>query len=210
MSENSNSTFLLKRLMSITGLLPVGGFLLQHLFGNSFIFTSAETWNEHAEYLTSLPMVLLIELGAIYLPIFLHAGLGVAIIYKSQNNFTSYSLFRNWMFFFQRLTGVVALAFIATHSYTTRITSYVQGWEMTAAHMTHVLQDPAWFWFYIVGVVSVCFHFANGIWSFLITWGITIGRKAQQISSALTMGLFVLLSLWAVAILIKFSSLPLS
>ncbi|QQR79734.1 MAG: succinate dehydrogenase [Deltaproteobacteria bacterium] len=207
---SDNSSFLLKRLMSITGLIPVGGFLLQHLFGNSFIFVSAETWNEHAEYLTSLPMVLLIELVAIYIPITLHAALGVAIVYRGQNNFTSYSLFRNWMFFFQRLTGVIALIFIATHSYTTRITSYLQGWEMTASHVTRVLQDPIWFWFYVVGVVSACFHFSNGIWSFLITWGITVGKKAQQVSSALSMGLFVALALWAVAILIKFASLPLS
>src|SRR5262245_693822 len=98
---SDSSSFYLKRLMSITGLLPVGGFLIQHLFGNSYIFQSDQAFNEHSRFLTHLPLVYLIEIGFIYFPILLHAALGIAIIYKGQNNFTSYGRYRNWMFFFQ-------------------------------------------------------------------------------------------------------------
>lgn len=202
---SDSSSFLLKRLMSITGMLPVGAFLLQHLFSNSYIFISEQAYNEHTKFLTSLPMVVLLELGLIYLPILLHAAFGLAIIYRGKNNFTNYGQFRNWMFFFQRLSGFVALVFIATHSYTTRIKTFFSGEEMTAAHMTDILQQPFWFWFYMVGVVMVVFHFSNGLWSFLVTWGITIGKKAQQISSALTMGVFVLMGIWGIAILLRFT-----
>ncbi|MBI2067594.1 MAG: succinate dehydrogenase [Deltaproteobacteria bacterium] len=197
-------SFLLKRLMSITGMLPVGGFLLQHLFSNSYAFISPEAYNEHTRFLVSLPMVVLLEIGMIYLPIFLHAAFGVAIIYRGQNNFAQYSYFRNWMFFLQRLTGILALVFIATHSYTTRIKTGLAGEEMTFDTMTHILQRPGWFWFYCAGVISAVFHFSNGLWSFLVTWGITIGQKAQRVSSALTMGLFVLLTIWGISILLQF------
>ena len=200
-----SSPFLLKRLMSITGMLPAGGFLLQHFFSNSYIFISEAAYNEHTKFLTSLPMVVLIELGMIYLPILLHAAFGVAIIYKGKNNFTSYGQFRNWMFFLQRLSGFLALAFIATHSYTTRIRSFLAGEEMSASNMAEILKQPFWFWFYLIGVVMVVFHFSNGIWSFLVTWGVTVGKKAQQASTALTMGLFVLMGIWGVAILLKFT-----
>lgn len=199
-----SSPLLLKRLMSITGMLPVGGFLLQHLFSNSYIFISEEAFNAHSEFLTSFPMVVLLELGLIYFPILLHAGLGIAIIYKGKNNFTHYSHFRNWLFFFQRLSGFVALIFITVHSSTTRIASFLGNWKFTAHHMSEKLNDPVWFWFYVIGVLMVTFHFANGLWSFLVTWGMTVGKKAQQMSSALTMGLFVVLSLWAVQILLQF------
>jgi succinate dehydrogenase / fumarate reductase cytochrome b subunit len=202
---SDSSSFYVKRLMSITGMLPVGGFLLQHLFSNSFIFNSVAAFNEHSKFLTSLPMVYLLEGGLIYAPIALHAVLGVAIIYKGQNNFTSYSRYRNWMFFFQRLTGFFALVFIATHSYMTRIKSVIHGYEMTAQMMSQILAQPFWFWFYMVGVVSVVFHFSNGLWSFLVTWGITVGQKTQRISGALTMGVFVVMALWSVAILLKFT-----
>ncbi len=202
---NDSSSFLLKRLMSITGMLPVGGFLLQHFFSNSYIFISPEAYNEHSRFLTTLPMVVLLELGLIYLPLALHAAFGIAIIYKGQQNFTSYGQFRNWMFFFQRLSGFLALIFIVIHSYSTRIKSLFAGVEYTASDMSQTLTDPFWFWFYLVGVVTVVFHFSNGIWSFLVTWGITIGRKAQAVSSALTMGLFVVMSLWGIQILLKFT-----
>lgn len=198
------SSFLLKRLMSITGMLPVGGFLLQHLFSNSYIFISDQAFNDHSRFLTSLPMVVLLELGLIYLPILLHACLGIVIIYRGQNNFTTYGQFRNWMFFFQRLSGLLALVFIATHSYTTRIHHFLIGEEFTAMEMRHTLAVPFWFWFYFVGIIMVVFHFANGLWSFLVTWGVTVGPKAQRVSSALTMGLFVVMALWAVRILLQF------
>ena len=201
---NDSTSFYLKRLMSITGMLPVGGFLLQHFFSNSYILISPEAYNEHSRFLTSLPMVVLLELGLIYFPIALHASLGLAILYRGQNNFTTYSRFRNWMFFLQRFSGFVALIFIATHSYTTRIRSFLGGYEMTAAQMNHTLSDPFWFWFYMVGVVMVVFHFSNGLWNFLVTWGIVVGRKAQQTASALTMGLFVVMALWGIRILLKF------
>jgi succinate dehydrogenase / fumarate reductase cytochrome b subunit len=201
---NDSSSFLLKRLMSITGMLPVGAFLLQHLFSNSYIFISPEAYNEHSKFLTSLPMVVLLELGMIYLPIALHAILGIAIIYRGKNNFMNYSQFRNWMFFFQRLSGLLALVFIATHSFSTRISTFLAGTEMTAAKMSDTLSHPLWFWFYLVGVVMVTFHFANGLWSFMVTWGITVGKKAQQISAAATMGLFVVMALWAIRILLQF------
>ncbi len=191
--------------MSITGMLPVGGFLLQHLFSNSYIFISDQAFNEHSEFLTSLPMVVLLELGMIYFPIFLHAALGLAILYKGDQNFTAYGKFRNWMYFVQRLSGFVALVFIVTHSYTTRIQSFLSGNEFTAAQMRETLSHTGWFWFYLVGVLSVVFHFSNGLWSFLVTWGITVGKKAQQVSSALTMGLFVTMALWGVSILLKFT-----
>jgi succinate dehydrogenase / fumarate reductase cytochrome b subunit len=202
---SDSSSFYLKRLMSITGMLPVGGFLVQHLFSNSYIFNSIEAFNEHSRFLTSLPLVILLEGGLIYAPIALHAALGIAVIYKGQNNFTSYGQYRNWMFFLQRLTGFLALVFIATHSYTTRIQAVIRGTEVTAQHMSQILSDPFWFWFYMVGVVSVAFHFANGLWSFLVTWGITVGPKTQRMTSALTMGMFVVVSLWSVAILLKFT-----
>ncbi len=202
--SDSASSFWLKRIQSLTGIFPIGIFLLQHLFGNSYAFVSPEKFNEHSEFLTSLPLVVLIELSTIYFPIILHASLGLMLIYRGQNNFYNYSKFRNWMFFFQRLTGLLALVFICVHSYTTRISSFLAGHDFVYDDMALKLSQPAWFWFYFVGVIAVVYHFSNGIWSFLITWGLTVGPKVQRMSSAITMGLFVFMSIWGVSILLAF------
>lgn len=198
------TSFVLKRVFSITGFLPLGAFLLQHLFGNSYVFVSPEAFNEHSEFLLSFPFVVLIELVGIYCPVLLHAILGFVIMYRGESNFVDYGYQRNWLYFMQRFTGILAFIFIATHSYTTRISSFLAGEKFTFTSMQTYLQDPYWFWFYVVGVLAVVFHFSNGIWSFLITWGITTGPKAQRVSAALSWVLFVGLGAWGVAILTQF------
>lgn len=35
-------------------------------------------------------------------------------------------------------------------------------------------------WFYLLGILSAAFHFANGLWTFAIAWGLTITAKAQR------------------------------
>ncbi|MDO8644132.1 MAG: succinate dehydrogenase, partial [bacterium] len=129
---------------------------------------------------------------------------GLVIVYRARNNVTSYGHFRNWMFLLQRLTGVIAVVFIGVHTYTTRISSVLFHHEVTFQTMSETLHHPFWFWFYAIGIVAACFHFCNGIWSFLITWGITVGRQAQRVSSAATMFGFVLMTTWGFAILLRF------
>ena len=34
--------------------------------------------------------------------------------------------------------------------------------------------------FYLVGVLATVYHFANGLWSAAITWGLTVSRQAQE------------------------------
>jgi succinate dehydrogenase / fumarate reductase cytochrome b subunit len=108
------------------------------------------------------------------------------------------------LYYAQRVTGVVALIFIATHSYTTRISSFLAGEKFHFEEMQAILQNPYWFWFYVVGVLAVTFHFSNGVWSFLVTWGVTIGEKAQRFTASLSWVLFVALGGLGVAILTEF------
>jgi succinate dehydrogenase / fumarate reductase cytochrome b subunit len=60
--------------------------------------------------------------------------------------------------------------------------------------MHDVASNPLFFILYIIGVVAAVFHFSNGMWSFLVSWGITVGPKAQRISSYIWMGVFVIVS----------------
>ena len=40
-----------------------------------------------------------------------------------------------------------------------------------------------WPLFYLVGIVSCVFHFANGVWTMGITWGVWISPRAQRYAS---------------------------
>ena len=45
------------------------------------------------------------------------------------------------------------------------------GKEISYDMMHQTLQNPIWVIVYIICVIAVIFHFSNGIWSFLVTWG---------------------------------------
>jgi succinate dehydrogenase / fumarate reductase cytochrome b subunit len=70
--------------------------------------------------------------------------------------------------------------------------------------MQNILDNPFMFAFYVVGVVSAIFHFANGLWSFFISWGITVSPRSQRISTYVTMILFLALSFVGIRSLLAF------
>jgi succinate dehydrogenase / fumarate reductase, cytochrome b subunit len=58
--------------------------------------------------------------------------------------------------------------------------------------------------FYVVGIVSAGFHLGNGLWTFLITWGITVGQRAQRISQVITTALSIVVTLFGLGIAVAF------
>ena len=70
--------------------------------------------------------------------------------------------------------------------------------------MEEILANPFMLWFYIICVVATVFHFANGLWSFFVSWGITVTPRSQQISTYVTMAFFVALSIVGVRAILAF------
>ncbi|MCY9400468.1 succinate dehydrogenase, partial [Bacillus haynesii] len=95
--------------------------------------------------------------------------------------------------FVQRITGIITLIFVSWHVWQTRIAAQM-GAEVNFDMMADILSSPIMLGFYIVGVLSTIFHFSNGLWSFAVTWGITVSPRSQRIATFVTMGVFVVLS----------------
>ncbi len=70
--------------------------------------------------------------------------------------------------------------------------------------MENILSNPWMLAFYIIGVVSTVFHFANGLWSFCVSWGITVSPRSQLITTYITLGVFVALSYVGIRALFAF------
>lgn len=178
----SKRDFVLRRLHSLLGVVPVGIFLVQHLIINHFATQGEEAYNQAANFMGSLPFVLLLETVLIYIPLLFHGILGVYIAFIAKNNPISHSYFRNWMFTLQRISGIILIAFIGWHVWETRIQKAL-GVEVNFQMMENILTQPISFIFYILGILSAAFHLANGLWSFLVRWGITQTEKSQRIST---------------------------
>lgn len=176
----TTSSFWWRRLHSLSGVFPIGVFLLEHMFTNSFIVQGPDAYNSKIEFLRSLPYVPAIEIGFIGLPILFHAGYGFYVWFTGKANLSSYPYTKNFLYMLQRWTGLITFAYILYHVYETRIVNALFGTEVSFERMQTLLQNPATFWFYVAGLASVCFHFANGLWGFCISWGITIGPKSQR------------------------------
>ena len=114
--------------------------------------------------------------------------------FTAKNNIQRYGTFRNWMFALQRFTGVFLLIFITWHVYETRFQAALGNAEVNYNMMADILSSPFMLVFYIVGVISATFHLANGLWSFLVSWGITVTPRSQRIATYATIALFLALT----------------
>ncbi|WP_163539737.1 succinate dehydrogenase cytochrome b558 subunit [Gracilibacillus sp. YIM 98692] len=186
-----NREFFYRRLHSLLGVVPIGIFLIQHLVVNHFAVYGPESFNKAAHFMHDLPFRIVLETFIIFLPILFHAVLGVYIVFVAKNNVQRYGYFRNWMFYLQRITGIITLIFIVWHVWETRVQIGMGTKDLDYSLMENILANPVMFWFYVIGVVSTTFHFANGLWSFLVTWGITVTPRSQKIATYATLLIFL-------------------
>lgn len=193
--------FLMRRLHSLTGVVPVGGFLLFHLYENSKAMQGAEAYNEVVLSINAMHFVLLLEIFAIFLPLYFHAIYGIYIATDARHNVKQYGYGRNWAFVLQRISGIITLFFVTWHIWEFRIQKALGAYGpkvhgtmsglpdfdvVQAAFQNNII--AAW---YIIGIIAAAYHLCNGIYTFLITWGITIGPKSQRVSNLITNAAFV-------------------
>ncbi len=195
--------FASRRLHSLLGVIPLGVFLLQHLTVNYLATRGPEVFNTAAGFISNLPYLYVLEWLIIYIPLIFHGIYGVYIAFQAKNNVKRYGFFRNVMFMLQRISGVIALIFIAWHIWQTRI-QVVLGHVVDYDMMHNILTNPGWLTFYIIGVITVIFHFSNGLWSFSVSFGFTVTPRSQQIFTYITIIVFIVLSFIGVRAIFAF------
>jgi succinate dehydrogenase cytochrome b subunit len=176
-------SFLLRRLHSLSGIVPIGAFLVEHYISNAEAMKGPEAYNATVRFLNSLPFVLFLEWGLIFLPILYHGLYGVWIWYRGEGNAGDYPWMGNWMYTMQRWTGGIAFAYIIYHTWTMRFTGVHLATEPDAGFdkVYRALYFHPWVaLFYFVGVLAASWHFAYGIWLFCAKWGITTGDRARR------------------------------
>jgi len=204
-------SFVLRRLHSLTGIVPVGAFLFEHiLISNSTAISGPAAYARQVSFLANLPLVFFLELFGIWLPIAFHALYGFYIWYRGDGNSIAYPWTGNWMYTVQRWTGGIAFAYIVWHTWTMRFTGVDLHDNPMASFgkvQYEVFQTP-FFLFYVLGLIAASWHFAYGIWLFSAKWGIVSGEKAQKRFLALCLALFFVLTGAGLASLTAFRSRP--
>lgn len=178
-TAHGKTAFLLRKCHSISGLVPVGFFLLEHIWTNAHAIYGRESFDGAVAGLQKLPFLIFLEICFIWIPILYHGGYGMYITFTGQPNTTQYPFGRNWLYLLQRITGILAFAFIIYHVATMRLTSpKTVTYDGVLTHLT----SPTMFVLYTIGVAATVFHFSNGLWNLTIKWGIAVGPKTQRVS----------------------------
>lgn len=202
--------FLIRRLHSLSGLIPVGAYMVIHLMTNASVLNSPGTFQRAVYQIHSLGAALpVIEWGFIFLPILFHAIFGIVIIRGGLPNTSAYRYTSNTRYTLQRRTGVIAFLFIVFHVF------HMHGWFHFEAWQTNIAEPLGGAMFrpynaasslaaamagflypvlYFIGLLACVYHLANGLWTMGITWGLWTTPAAQQranwISIVFGVGLF--------------------
>ncbi len=215
--------FLLRRLHSLTGLVPVGLYMCVHLATNASILNGVEAFQNAVYAIHSLGKALVfVEWGFIFLPLLFHAIFGVYIAVSGQFNTRSYPFNKNWRYVAQRVTGLIAFVFIVSHVAHMHGWFHIGFWEKlmhdmglarfrayNAASTAALAMQANWFWptLYLIGIVSCVFHFANGLWTMGITWGVWVSPRAQKRADWIVSGIGALVLVIGLSALFGFMTL---
>ena len=201
MAIRLSRTFILRKLHQLTGIMPLGFFLLEHFYTNSKALAGAAEFNTAVKDLQSIPYILLVETGGIFIPLIYHAVYGMVITIEARPNNLHYPYSRNWFYTIQRVTGIILFFFITFHVLNFRF-GLIPGLNtVSVAHhpeesfqiVSREFRMVPIFIVYMIGITSTVWHLANGVWLFLVDWGITIGERSQKIAGYACLGFGVVL-----------------
>jgi succinate dehydrogenase / fumarate reductase, cytochrome b subunit len=175
-------SFLLRKLHSLSGIVPIGAFLVEHILSNFEALKGPAAYAAQVRFLNSLPLVRVLEWGFIFIPLAYHALYGVYIALRGKSNVVYYNWAGNWMYTVQRWTGYIAFVYIIQHVLRQRfLGDSLPEHPGMAFHKVQVeLQNPWMLAVYAIAMIAVCWHFSYGIWLFCAKWGITPGEKARK------------------------------
>jgi succinate dehydrogenase / fumarate reductase cytochrome b subunit len=209
-TEADKYHFLLHRLHSLTGLIPIGVFLAMHLLTNAAVLAPGPAGMEYQKSVERIhalgPLLVPVEIVGIFLPLLFHSIVGFQIIFTGQGNAQHYRHGGNIRYSLQRYTGVIAFVFILYHVWHMHwfggglgggsFRLHNESGGPAAAITTAEAIKAAW-WIaplYAIGILACVYHLANGVWTSLITWGITVRPRSQQVAGYVCAAFGVVLS----------------
>ncbi|AET67315.1 succinate dehydrogenase/fumarate reductase cytochrome b subunit, b558 family [Desulfosporosinus orientis DSM 765] len=185
--------FFWRKIHSLSGIIPLGVFIMVHMFINSMAVLGSDNFNGGVALLHSLPYLWFWELVLIFLPIVYHAGYGLWLVWQTNNNIRSYPYFRNGLFYWQRVSAIITLLFVTWHVAVLRFSEGIIS-SISFELVMKALNQPILLALYVIGLLATFSHFANGLWSFLVSWGITVGEQAQRTAGYCCFGVFIILT----------------
>lgn len=179
MDKDRRANFL-RKLHSFAGVFPLGIFLCFHMCVNYSANWGTTPYDTMGSFMAHMPYKVVLETFVIFLPLLFHALYGVYISLTSSVTVKRYRYFRNWCYVLQRIAGIVTLLFVVWHIYGTKLQVELTGVDPSYAMVAGIVATPIGLALFAIGLLCCIYHFCNGLWTFLITWGITVSPRSQK------------------------------
>jgi len=186
----ARSSFLRARLASFLAVFPLSVWTFFHLWHALSGFQGADEWQAA---LTEYPHPVAEALTGVVvlLPLAIHTVWGIGRLASSRPNNVRYRLYGNLKYLLQRLAGLGVLLFLGAHLWLALLKPrIVEGHADLAEHMHFHGPTLAT---YILGILAVAFHTANGLQSACMSWGVVTSQKGLRRLEGAALLVFVLL-----------------
>jgi succinate dehydrogenase / fumarate reductase cytochrome b subunit len=131
----------------------------------------------------------------VLLPLAIHTVWGIGRLASSRPNNVRYRLYGNLKYLLQRLAGLGVLLFLGAHLWLALlkpriVEGHAESFADLAEHMHFHGPTLAT---YILGILAVAFHTANGLQSACMSWGVVTSQKGLRRLEGAALLVFVLL-----------------
>ena len=185
--------FYLRKLFSFLGVLPLGLYVVWHLWNNAYALSGAESFDRRLQEVVQAPFYRPLVILLVYLPLLYHAIYGTFISAKSRPNLGVMPTYTNFKYVLRRLSGIGVFLFVCAHVYKTTIEPRLEGYEIDFHHMREGLSEPLTLLVYGLGLTGVAYHLADGLWLFGVEHGWWTGERGMRRAEVVTIGFGVLL-----------------
>ncbi len=191
----------MRRLFSLSGVLPLGVFLVIHMMANGRALVGEAAFSETLRRIHAVPGIFAIEIAVVFAPLAFHAAYGMWLI-ATRRTFAEPSPYPPALRSLHRVAGVIALVYIAYHLYEYRLQMAIPGLRaddfftaLSARLSSTTVGAPLRAMFYLVGIAATVFHFAVGLWGYMVGRGWFVSSRARRFAAAgasvLGIGLFI-------------------
>jgi succinate dehydrogenase / fumarate reductase cytochrome b subunit len=192
-------------LFSLSGVLPLGAFFVVHVVANARALRGDHAFMAATRAFHRIPALGLVEAVFVFLPLAFHAAFGLWLT-VARRPFAQPSPYPAGVRIAVRVTGVLTLAFLAMHLPELRFRT--SGYRLGGGELLTALDgDLSSTWHgipwrgaaYLCGAGCATFHFAAGLWSFVVTTWLGPDTRGQRLRRVVAWAATALgVSLWLV------------
>lgn len=190
--QGTKGSALGSRLGSVLALAPLGVWTTWHLWENLSAWDGADTWQATVSQPGNTGTNTLVSV-MVFAPLLIHTAWGFTRLKMTKPN--GYKFFGNFKYLMQRLSALGLLGFLVAHVYLARIKplTHEPGYETfedLAAHMRH---HPPTLIVYVLGVLGVAYHLANGVYTASFIYGLAASPRARRVMQVVSLAFFAFL-----------------